>query len=66
VTNYKDSTVSAINAAQCNATQISGCKARPPAITVAGGPAWTVVNPALHTVYIVAQDANDVLVLSAK
>ena len=66
VTNYKDSTVSVINAARCNATQTSGCKAHPPAITVGGGPAWTVVNAALHTVYILAADANEVIVLSAK
>ena len=66
VTNYKDSTVSVINAARCNATQTSGCKTRPPTITVGGGPALAVVNAALHTVYIVAADANDVIVLSAK
>jgi len=66
VTNLNDQTVSVINAARCNATQLSGCKARPPTVTVGNGPSWTIVNLALHTIYEVDQKANYVAVLGNK
>jgi DNA-binding beta-propeller fold protein YncE len=66
VTNLKNQAVSVINAARCNATQMSGCKARPPSVTVGNGPSWTVINLALHTIYVVDQGANHVAVLSNK
>jgi DNA-binding beta-propeller fold protein YncE len=66
VTNHNDQTVSVINAARCNATRMSGCKARPPAVTVGREPSWAVVNLALHTVYVVLQAAHYVAVLGSK
>jgi DNA-binding beta-propeller fold protein YncE len=66
VTNFHDQYVSVINAAGCNATQMSGCKARPVKVTVGPGPSWTVINLALHTVYELDQQASYVAVLSNK
>ena len=66
VTNHNDQTVSVINAARCNATRTSGCTARPPTVTVGREPSWTVVNLALHTVYVVLSGANYVAVLGNK
>jgi DNA-binding beta-propeller fold protein YncE len=66
VTNLNDQTVSVINAARCNASQMSGCKAQPSTVTVGNGPSWTIVNLALHTIYEVDQKANYIAVLSTK
>jgi DNA-binding beta-propeller fold protein YncE len=66
VTNHNDQTVSVINVARCNATRTSGCKARPPTVTVGREPSWTVVNLALHTVYVALSGANHVAVLGSK
>ncbi len=66
VTNLHDQCVSVINAAHCDATQMSGCKARPAKVTVGPGPSWTTINLAVHTVYEVDQQANYVAVLRNK
>jgi YVTN family beta-propeller protein len=63
VTNVSDSTVSVIDAASCNAHTTNGCDDRPPTIAVDGGPAWAVVDPARHTLYVAAQAANSVAVI---
>lgn len=66
VTNEKDGTVSIIDAARCNGMLLSGCKSRPPTVTVGYFPSWTVVDTALHTIYVVNQGDDNVSVLSAK
>jgi YVTN family beta-propeller protein len=63
VTNGDDDTVSVIDARSCNAHATSACDDRPPTIAVEGGPNWTVVDPARHTVYVAAQAANSVAVV---
>jgi YVTN family beta-propeller protein len=63
VTNVSDSTVSVIDAASCNAQTTSGCEDRPPTIAVDGGPNWTVVDAARHTLYVAVQAANSVAVI---
>jgi YVTN family beta-propeller protein len=63
VTNLDDSNVSVIDAASCNAQTTSGCDDRPPTIAVDGGPNWTVVDAARHTLYVTAQAPGSEAVL---
>jgi DNA-binding beta-propeller fold protein YncE len=53
VANFNDGTVSMINIATCNATDLASCPtSAPPGITVAGGPGDVDVNQRTHTVYV--------------
>ena len=66
VTNAEDGTLSIIDAAGCNATRPSGCKPRPPTVTVGSVPTFAVVDTDLATIYVVTQSDNTVAVLTAK
>ncbi len=53
VSNYGDGTVSMIDTATCDATNLIGCPSAPPAtVTVGGNPGDVDVNPDTHTVYV--------------
>jgi hypothetical protein len=53
VANFNDETVSIINSATCNATDLASCPtSAPPTITVAGGPGDVDANQRTHTVYV--------------
>ena len=51
--NFNDVTVSMINSATCNATDLANCSTSVPStVTVAGGPGDVDVNQVTHTVYV--------------
>jgi DNA-binding beta-propeller fold protein YncE len=53
VGNFNDGTVSMIDSATCNATNLASCPTNaPPTVTVAGGPGDVDVNQTTHTVYV--------------
>jgi YVTN family beta-propeller protein len=52
VTNTGDDTVSVINGATCNGSDISGCDQTPPTVAVGTGPRAVAVNPATDTIYV--------------
>jgi len=53
VANFNDVTVSMINSATCNATDLANCSTSVPStVTVAGGPGDVDVNQVTHTVYV--------------
>ena len=60
------STVSVINIAACNATQIAGCAHRATTITVGDDPGPPVLNTVTHTLYLpFGAGANQVAVVNA-
>ena len=55
VANADDNTVSVLDGARCNATNTSGCGQAAPVTSVGPGPeAGLVIDPALHTMYVIA------------
>ena len=66
VINAKDDAVSVIDAARCNAARLSGCRARPPTITVGSVPTWATVATDPHTIYVVNQGDNDITLLGIR
>ena len=53
VGNFNDGTVSMIDSATCNTTNLASCPTTaPPTVTVAGGPGDVDVNQRTHTVYV--------------
>jgi YVTN family beta-propeller protein len=52
VANGNDNTVSVINGATCNGTNVAGCNQTPPTITVGGGPYPVAVDQRTDTVYV--------------
>jgi DNA-binding beta-propeller fold protein YncE len=63
VPNENSGTLSLINAANCNAITITGCKDRPQAVAVGMKPAWAVVSSTLDTIYVVDGGDNNILLL---
>jgi YVTN family beta-propeller protein len=52
VANGNDNTVSVINGASCNGTNVAGCRQTPPTITVGAGPYPVAVDQRTDTVYV--------------
>lgn len=63
IPNENSGTLSLINAANCNATTITGCKDRPRTVAVGMKPAWAVVSTALDTIYVIDGGDNNILLL---
>jgi YVTN family beta-propeller protein len=63
--NFNDATVSAIDAASCNAATTSGCGAQPAgSLRAGGGTSDVTVDPATGTIYTPNGDTNTVSVLN--
>jgi YVTN family beta-propeller protein len=62
--NQEDSSLSAINAATCNAAVTSGCQARPPTMASGFNPGGLAADPSTGTVYATSQDNGTVWVLN--
>jgi YVTN family beta-propeller protein len=61
--NHDDNTVSVINGAVCNGTNISGCGQTWATVTVGSGPQALGVNPVNHTIYVANFDDDTVSVI---
>src|SRR6185503_17008781 len=64
VINQGDSTVSALDATRCNATESSGCPRTSPAMAIGFSGGAVAVDAATNTVYASSQGANTVSVLN--
>jgi DNA-binding beta-propeller fold protein YncE len=64
--NMGDNTVSVIDAATCNVSDLAGCVPLAPPIPVGGGNAELAINETTHTVYVADGADNTVAVIDAR
>jgi YVTN family beta-propeller protein len=65
VANGTDNTVSVINAANCNAANISGCSQTPPTVAVGGGPLSLALDKRTRTLYVTNLFGSSVSMIDA-
>ena len=66
VTNLGSTTVSVIDAKNCNATKTSGCRRRLATINVGQTPGGIALDPGTDTIYVTGESSDDVSVIDGK
>ena len=66
VANLGAPTVSVIDAATCNATNVSGCRRRPAIVNVGATPGGIAIDARTNTIYVTGQASNDVSVIDGR
>jgi YVTN family beta-propeller protein len=61
--NGGSNTMAVINSATCNATDTSGCAARPALVTVPGGPEFLAIDAQTNTIYVADTSSGTVSVI---
>ena len=61
--NAGSNTVAVLNSATCNATDTSGCAAKPALVSVPGGPEFLAINPQTNTIYVADTSSGTVSVI---
>ncbi len=62
--NGGSNTVAVINSATCNATDTSGCAAKPALVSVPGGPEFLAIDSQTNTIYVADTNSGQVSVIN--